>query len=90
MNSQPFMEIMRIRLSELAAFPAGLGWNRRQLFFSPREDISVTLLQIASTLSVNRFFRALRDVDAGLLQQALHVARPGIVVRLDNEGQLTQ
>ena len=90
MNSQPFMEIMRIRLCELAAFPAGLGWNRRQLFFSPREDISVTLLQISQRFVSQPFFQALRDVDAGLLQQALHVARPGIVVRLDNEGQLTQ
>ncbi|MCU7813767.1 MAG: type II toxin-antitoxin system prevent-host-death family antitoxin [Candidatus Thiodiazotropha sp. (ex Rostrolucina anterorostrata)] len=53
-------------------------------------DIPVTLLQIGQRFVSQSFFQAFRDVGAALLQQAFHVARPGTVVRLGNEGQLAQ
>ena len=67
-------EIMGIGLGQLPPFGAGPGWNRRQLFFATGEDIAVALLSVGIVTLAQTLVLRVGHVEAGLLQQTLHVA----------------
>ena len=90
MNFQSFPKIERIRFGKFAALTTGFGWNDWQFIFGTRQNIPVTFLQIDERFIAQTFFSTLGGLFAGFLQQAFHIARPGVVMCVDDRSQFTQ
>ena len=87
---QTLPEIMGIGFGDSTPFAILLLRDGRQFPLAAGEDVAVVLLQGVVLARGEPFAFALGDAGAGLLQQPLHVLRPGVAVRLEDEGQLAQ
>ena len=87
---ETFPQVVGIGLGDAASLAILPGWNGREFFFAPGEDIAVAFLQILVFSPCEFLSFALCDDDAGLLEQSLHIGRPCVAVGIYDEGQLPQ
>ena len=87
---QSFPQVVRIGFGDPAPFAVLSGRDRRELLCTAGEDIAVAFLQIFVLIPGQALRLAFGDNGAGFLEQALHMGRPGIVIGVDDEGELAQ
>ena len=88
---QPFPQIVCIGLGDLAALALLTRWNGRKLSLALGEDGAIAFLYglVLVSRSVSCLV-AFGDCVAGVEEQALHALGPGVVMGIDDEGELAQ
>ena len=86
----PLPQIVGVGLGDLAALALLTRWNRRKLSLALGEDGAVAFLYGLVLALAQYLLVAFGDFVAGVEEQALHALGPGIVMGIDDEGQLSQ
>lgn len=87
---QPLPEVMRVGFRHASPFAVLPEREGRQFPLPAGEDVAVAFLEILVLARGESFAFAVGDFLAGLLQEPLHIARPGIAIGLDDKGELAQ
>ena len=87
---QALPEVMGIGFCDSAPLAILLCRDGRQFALATGEEVAVVLLKALVLARSEPFALALGDTGAGLPQEPLHVASPGVAVGLDDEGELAQ